>query len=198
MTLMSVCKPWLGLMVALSCVSACQSISSLTSYALTDTELESNLQSKLSSLSRQTDIAGIPVNLSIDNVGIQIGPEGREVVKLASIATAGVNVFGFEYPASVRLELEAQPVYDHQQKAIYLRQVTLLDSSVEAGGYKGNLAPVSEQFNQLLNEYLLRNPVYKLDTSNKLINVLSQLPLELVVEPGALRIVPAATQANKP
>ena len=65
--------------------------------------------------------------------------------------------------------MEGTPYYDSEKKAIFVHSLSLLDSTVDAAGYKGNLAPLSKEVMQLINGYLVSNPVYKLDTTNKLL-----------------------------
>jgi len=42
----------------------------------------------------------------------------------------------------------------------------------------------------LINGYLVSNPVYKLDTTNKTVNLLSSIPITLSVEQGKLALRP--------
>ncbi|MDP6880546.1 MAG: DUF1439 domain-containing protein, partial [Alteromonas macleodii] len=86
--------------------------------------------------------------------------------------------------------LEGTPYYDSEEKAIFVRSLSLLDSTIDAGGFKGNLAPVSGEFMQLINGYLATNPVYRLDPANKAVSMLSTVPLQLTVEQGQLALRP--------
>ena len=112
------------------------------------------------------------------------------MVQLGAIATARVSAFGLNYPAKVSLSLEGTPYYDSEEKAIFVRSLSLLDSTIDAGGFKGNLAPVSGEFMQLINGYLSTNPVYRLDSTNKAVSLLSAVPLQLSVENGQLALRP--------
>ncbi|MEC8232071.1 MAG: DUF1439 domain-containing protein, partial [Pseudomonadota bacterium] len=71
-----------------------------------------------------------------------------------------------------------------------VRSLSLLDSTIDAGGYRGNIAPVSGEMMMLVNGYLASNPVYTLDTSNDVIGLLSSVPLSLDVEQGQLVLRP--------
>jgi len=126
----------------------------------------------------------------VEDMTATIGPDGRDVVQLGAIATARVSAFGLNYPAKVSLSLEGTPYYDSEEKAIFVRSLSLLDSTIDAGGFKGNLAPVSGEFMQLINGYLASNPVYRLDPTNKAVSMLSTVPLQLTVEQGQLALRP--------
>ena len=172
-------------------LSGCATLSELSSYSVTQAELESLLDDELTELQQQARVAGIPVTMTVDDMSVAIGPEGREIVQLGAAATATVSAFGFSYPAKVNLQLEGLPYYDSDKKAIFLRSLKLLDSSVDAGGYKGNLAPVSGQMMSLINGYLNTHPVYELDTTNTALNLLSSVPLQLHIENNRLTLKPS-------
>ena len=157
------------LSVALATILAgCATLSQLSVYTVSNAELEQVLDSQISTLQKKTSLAGIPLFLDVEDMTATIGPEGRDVVQLGAIATARVSAFGLNY----------------------VRSLSLLDSTIDAGGFKGNLAPVSGEFMQLINGYLSTNPVYRLDSTNKAVSLLSAVPLQLSVENGQLALRP--------
>ncbi|WP_026294495.1 DUF1439 domain-containing protein [Salinimonas chungwhensis] len=171
-------------------LSGCATLSQLSSYTVSDAELEKVLNEQVSKLQKKSSLAGIPLVLNVDEMTVAVGPDGKDVVRLGTKATASVSAFGFSYPAKISLQLQGTPYYDSEKKAIFVRSLSLLDSTINAGGYKGNLAPISSEFMQLINSYLSTNPVYELDTTNKAINFLSTVPLQLMVEQGRLVLQP--------
>lgn len=174
----------LGLAVML--LASCSTLPSLTSYAVSEQQLSDTLNAQLTTLQKQAAVAGIPVTLNVDHIKVTIGPQQRQVVQLTAAATATVKAFGLQYPAGLTLDLEGQPYYDREQKAIFVRSLNLLDSQVEAGGYRGNLAPLSRELMQVLNHYLAAQPVYRLDTTNPLVKLATSSPLTLEIEQGKL------------
>lgn len=171
-------------------MTGCATLSQLSVYTISNAEIEQVLDSQLVNLQEQASIAGIPLLLEVDDIDVAIGPDGRDVVRLGTDATASIKAFGFSYPAKISLSLEGTPYYDSEKKAIFVRSLSLLDSSIDAGGYKGNLAPLSGEVMQLLNGYLASNPVYKLDVTNKAVSLLSTIPIDLTVEQGQLALRP--------
>ncbi|WP_334020089.1 DUF1439 domain-containing protein [Alteromonas sp. S015] len=169
-------------------LAGCATLSQLSVYTISNAELEQVLDSQVSKLQKQTSLAGIPLYLDVEDMTATIGPDGRDVVQLGVIATARVSAFGLSYPAKVSLALEGTPYYDSDEKAIFVRSLSSLDSTIDAGGFKGNLAPVSGEFMQLINGYLSSNPVYRLDATNKAVNLLSTVPMQLIIEEGQLRL----------
>lgn len=171
-------------------LSGCASLSQYSSYTISNAQLEQVLDSQLGTLQANSALAGIPVTLDIDDVSVDIGPEGRDVVQLGTLATANIGVMGFNYPAKLSLAFEGTPYYDSDKKAIFVRSLSLLDSSVEASGYKGNLAPLSSEVMALVNRYLETNPVYTLDTNDATVRLLTKVPLDLTIEQGKLALKP--------
>lgn len=171
-------------------VSACSTLSQLSVYTVSESEIEQALGSELNNLQTRASLAGIPLVLRLNDTSVNIGPNGRDVVRLGTDATAEVKAFGLSYPINVSLSLEGTPYYDTQEKAIFVRSLALLDSTIDAGGYRGNLAPLSGELMQVLNAYLATNPVYRLDASNQAVNLLSTIPMELTVEQGQLSLRP--------
>lgn len=171
-------------------LSGCATLSQLSSYTVSNAELEQVLDKQLGKLKTESSLGSIPLTLAIDDVTVDIGPDGRDVIQLGTLATASINILGFSYPAKLNLELEGTPYYDSDKKAIFVHSLALLDSSIDAAGYKGNLAPVSKELMVLLNGYLASNPVYTLDTSNNAVRLLSSVPLNLTIEQGKLALQP--------
>ncbi|MCU7553198.1 DUF1439 domain-containing protein [Alteromonas sp. ASW11-19] len=170
----------------------CSNIAELSRYTVSEEDIQRQLAGSITQLQEKVSVSGIPMTLNVDSMQVDIGPEGRDVIQLGTSATASVNVFGIEYPATVRLMLEGKPVYNAEKKAVYVHNLALLDSEIEANGYRGNLAPVSDRLMMLVNSYLQRTPVYELDTSKQLIRYLSELPVELRIEQDQLVFAPVS------
>ncbi|MEG3767176.1 DUF1439 domain-containing protein [Alteromonas sp. 14N.309.X.WAT.G.H12] len=173
------------------CIWGCSSLASLTSYTVNNSELETVLSKQLLKLNDNTRVLGVPVEIALNDLAVDIGPDNRNVIRLTVDADAIAGMLGFTYPAKVTLSLEGAPSYNASEKAIYVQSLTLLDSSIETGGFSGNLAPVSDDVMALVNSYLKTNPVYTLDTSQPGVAWLATIPLNMSVEAGKIRFAPA-------
>lgn len=171
-------------------LTGCATLQQLSTYTVSNSELEQVLDSQLGKLQTDTKLGSIPVNLSVDDINVNIGPDNRDVVQLGTLATANIKVFGFQYPAKLNLQLEGTPYYDSEKKAIFVRSLSLLDSTINAGGYQGNLAPIGNEVMTLINGYLASNPVYTLDQSNSTVRLLSSVPLDLSIQQGKIALMP--------
>ena len=179
--------PWLLLLL----VTGCSQLQQLTAYHVTEADVEQMLRQQLPKLTKQANVAGIPLKLQVESMQVDIGPDNSDTVRLDTTANAALSLFGLSYPASIQLQVEGAPYYDAAQQAIYLRSVKLLNSSIDAAGYRGNLAPVSNELLQVVNTYLANNPVYKMDTTNPTLKILSAVPLNMAVQDGRISFSPA-------
>jgi hypothetical protein len=162
----------------------------MSAYSFSNADVESLLQQQLPKLSEKLSLMGLPVEFNVNDLSVNIGPENRDVVVLGADSIANINAFALKYPVRLKLQIESSPFYDSEKKAVFLRNVNLLNSSVDAGGYQGNLAALDEQAMEIINRFLAVNPVYKLNMSDPKIALLSKLPLDMQVVNGAIKLVP--------
>lgn len=167
---------------------ACSSITERVGYTISDNELEQWIGNRFNAMQQKVSVAGVPINLQVIGVDVNIGPDAREVVAFDAQTKAEINVFGMSLPAGLSLKLEATPFYDDNEKALFLRDVLLLDSTIDAPGYRGNLAPLANQVLALLQSSFNDIPVYQLDKQDPLQRALMQIPLSLTVQQGHMRI----------
>lgn len=171
-------------------LTACAQLQQMSAYSVSEADLEQMIRQQIPKLTRQANVAGIPLKMNVDAMQVEIGPDNSDKVRLNTSASAALSLFGLSYPASMQLQVEAVPYYDGTEKAIYLRSVKLLDSNIDAAGYRGNLAPVTNELLQLVNGYLASNPVYKLDMTDPSVKLLTSVPLNMAVSRGQIRFMP--------
>ncbi|MCC5853229.1 MAG: DUF1439 domain-containing protein [Alkalimonas sp.] len=171
-------------------LTSCAQVSDLTSYSVSEQQLQQLMLRQLDQLQQQVRLAGMPVALAVEDMQVQIGPDNSDTVRLGTTASAVFSAFGLHYPASLALQIEATPYYDGEQKAVFLRNLRLLDSTVDAAGYRGNLAPLSTEVLQLVNAWLQEQPVYRLDENDATQRLLMQMPLNMAVQQGRIRFSP--------
>ncbi|MEC9259823.1 MAG: DUF1439 domain-containing protein [Pseudomonadota bacterium] len=190
-------KTTLVVLILLYC-NACSVISSVTSYSVTEQDIEQGLLKQIDQLSEKTLVAGIPVLLSVESLDVIVGPDNRSVVALQADAIASVSVFGLRYPAKVKLGLEGEPYYNQQEKALYVRSLTLTRSEIDAAGFKGNLTPLADRYMGLFNSYLATHPVYQVDSAKGGLAWLSNMPLGLDIRPGKIVFTPRFNDDEAP
>lgn len=183
-------------LVVLFCLTTagCSTLASLTSYSLTNADLQNVLDKQVASVQEQASILGMPLLLEVNDLQVNIGPDNRKTIQLIADATATVSVLGMSYPAKVTLDVEGMPYYDPAKKAVFMRSLVLNDTTVDAMGYRGNLAPVSSQVMGLLNHFLMEQPVYEVKNVSSTYSWLTDMPLAMTIESGKIVFRPQSTQ----
>lgn len=171
-------------------LTSCSATQHLSVYSFNNADIESILQNQLPQLRQKLTVLGLPVDLQVDELQVDIGPDNRDVVQLSLGSTANIRALMLNYPVSLDLTIEGSPYYDSKEQAVYLRDVNLLDSSIDAGGFKGNLGVLDKEVMTLVNRFLSRNPIYKLDPNDPAARLFNTLGLNAKIEPGKIKITP--------
>lgn len=171
-------------------LTACASTQGMSFYSFSNSDLKSVLNQQLPKLSKNIRTMGLPVEFAVQDVNVNIGPNMRDVVVLGVEASANISAFSLSYPVGLALEVEGSPFYDNQKNAIFLRNVKLLDSQIDAAGFTGNLGVLNAEAMSIINSFLAVNPVYKLNMDDPKMALLGSLPLDLKVAEGAIRLIP--------
>lgn len=176
------------LLVVLVCIiiAGCSTLASLTSYSVTSADLQRELDKQVTSLQEQASVVGIPILLEVNDMQVNVGPDNRQTIQLIADATATLSVLGLTYPAKVKLDVEGMPYYDSTKKAVFIRSLVLNDTTVDAMGYRGNLAPVSSKVMGMLNQFLMDQPVYEVKNVPSGYAWLTNMPLSMTVESGKI------------
>lgn len=172
-------------------LSACSSTQGLSVFSFSNADAELALTDKLPTLEKKLRVMGLPVKFKVDELSVNIGPDKRDVVSVKVASSAEIDAFVLNYPVALMFQIEAKPVYSSKDKAVFLQDINLLDSRIDAGGFKGNLGALDKDVMALLNGFLAKNPVYKLDMNNPKMALLSKLPLDIIVREGAIEVVPS-------
>ncbi|MDN3380202.1 MULTISPECIES: DUF1439 domain-containing protein [unclassified Pseudoalteromonas] len=179
------------LLISCLFLSACNTTNGVSVYSFTNSEIESVLNQQLPKLSEQVKLMGLPVQFDVNDLSVNVSPDNRDVVVLGADSSAIINAFAIKYPVRLKLQIEGAPFYDSEKKAVFLRNVKLLDSSIDAGGFKGNLGVLDDEAMKVINGFLAVNPVYTLNMNDPKVALLSKLPLDMKVEQGAIKLVPS-------
>lgn len=176
--------------ISLLFLTACNSTQGISVYSFTNSEVESLLNKELPKLSEKVSLMGLPVQFNVNDLSVNIGPDNSDYVLLGADSSAEINAFALKYPVRLKLQIQGTPFYDSEKKAVFLRNVKLRDSSIDAGGFKGNLEVLDNEAMDVMNAFLAVNPVYKLNMNDPKMALLSNLPLDLKVVEGAIKLVP--------
>lgn len=171
--------------------TACAQIGQLVNYTISENDLERLAMSEIDKHRFEMNVAGVSARLNVDDLGFAIDENGDGKVHLRTNSVVNASVFGREYPVKVFLQVAGVPSYSAADHAIYVRSLTLENTSIDTELGQLNLSGISGQIYDLLHEWLDENPVYRFDQDDSRYQLLQQLGLEIGIEPGRLRITSA-------
>jgi hypothetical protein len=178
-------------LLSLIFLSACQYSNQLALYSLSQTELNQQLSHSLGMLQQNARLAGIPVQLKVNSLQAQIAQDGQPLIQLQLNTEAQAKMALLQVPLQLALTLSAEPYFDQQRQAIYLRQFRVIQSELTAGRWQGKLKPLNRELEQLLQQLLAQQPVYRLDPNKLSHRALLNIPLAINLTPGKLVLSPA-------
>lgn len=182
---------WVVRLITLFCVIVASGCASLASYTVSESELEQYFSRQVEAFDRQQLEAGSPLSMSLSRVNVELGPDNRDVVVLDLGGEVALSALLMRLPVAMDLKVEGAPVYSHQDKAIYIRRLKLLDSKIESPYFSGDLKPVTDTAMRLVAQMLETTPVYRLDQNDFWQRQLSSVPMDIRVMRGRLVIQPA-------
>ncbi|WP_303291529.1 DUF1439 domain-containing protein [Marinobacter sp. SS5-14b] len=183
-------KPVLRLITLFSIVMA-SGCASLSPYAISEGEIERHLQDVVAQYDRNQLKSGSPLSLSLSDADITLGPDGRDVAVIDLKGQVALNALMAKLPVDLALKVEGAPVYDSQEKAIYIRRLQLLESSIDSPFFKGDLAPVTDTVMRVVAQMLETMPVYRLDEADPTQRLFGLVPMDIRVAPGRIEFVMA-------
>ena len=102
-----------------------------------------------------------------------------------------LNALMAKLPVDLALKVEGAPVYDRQEKAVYIRRLQLLESSIDSPFFKKDLAPITDNVMRAVAQMLETMPVYRLDETDFAQRMFGMVPMDVRVAPGRLEFVMA-------
>ncbi len=185
---MTIKQKLLGLGMLL--LASCTQLNHLDIFSLKQQELQSLLLDQLEQQQGKGKMLGLPLTLTVRQLELQLAPDNKQQIELKLALGAEVDALFKPLNTDLNLQLSALPYFDDEKNAIYLKNLTILDSSVGSGSSQLKLAPLSNEAKAILAQLLNRQPVYQLDCSKVTEKVLCGMPLTLVLQPGELLLKP--------
>ena len=164
---------------------------SFSPYSLNESTLEKHISDRIESYSRNLSDQGLPVVLELSSADVIIGPEDRDV---AVVEFAGSAVLQApRIPIDLTFSVEGTPVYEADERAIYIRNLKVLSTEVEAAGSAFDLSPITGTLSDVASGLLDEHPVYRLNEEDVGARLFGMMNLRIDVQPGRLTLVPAGS-----
>ncbi|MEZ3498195.1 lipoprotein [Pantoea sp. KPR_PJ] len=181
-------KAFLGL-TALILSLAISGCNQLTQYSISEQEVNQAL-AKHNNYEKDIGVAGlVNAHILLTNLSSQIGREEPDRVTLSGNAKINVSSLFGPQQADMQLKMKAQPVFDAQQGAIFLRDLEIVDAQVQPEKMATIIKSLTPYLNQSLKSYFNQKPAYVLSVDRSKGEALAKkLAKGLEVKPGELII----------
>ena len=167
---------------------------SFSPYSVDESALEKHISDRIADYSRDLSDQGMPITLELTSADVMIGPEDRDV---AVVDFAGRAVLQApRIPIDLEFSVEGTPVYESEERAIYIRNLKVLSTQVEAVGSAFDLSPITGTLSDVASRLLDEHPVYRLDEEDAGARLFGMMNLRIEIQPGRLALVPAGSDEN--
>ncbi|MCL2900031.1 lipoprotein [Brenneria tiliae] len=162
----------------------------LTQYTLNEQEINQYLQ-KHNDYQKQLGMPGVvDANIVLTDLVSQIGRAEPGKITLSGNAKVDIASLLGNQTADMKLTLKAQPVFDKAQGAIYLKEMELVDYSVQPEKMQTIIKTLSPYLNQSLKSYFEQKPAYILNADNSTTEALAKkMAKGIEIKPGQIVIL---------
>ncbi|MBW7983341.1 lipoprotein [Enterobacillus tribolii] len=170
-------------------LSACNK---LTQFSVSEQEVNQYLQ-KHNNFQKQIGIPGlVDADITVSQLSSQIGRAEPNKVTLTGNAKVNISSILGPQNSDMTLTLKAQPVYNRDEGAIYLKDMELIDYKVTPEKMSTVMKAIAPYLDQSLKSFFDQQPVYTLDPNkNEKEALAKKLAKGLEVKPGEL-VIPLA------
>jgi hypothetical protein len=161
----------------------------LTQYTLSEQEINEYLQ-KHNNYEKQIGIPGlVDAHITLTQLQSHIGRAEPGKVTLTGNAKVDITSILGPQSADMTLTLKAQPTFDREKGAIFLKEMELINYTVKPEKMDSVMKALTPYLNQSLKLYFNQQPAYVLDADkSKAEGIAKKLAKGLEVKPGQLVI----------
>ncbi|BCQ34269.1 MULTISPECIES: lipoprotein [Erwiniaceae] len=167
-------------------VSGCNDIAQ---YSISEQEVNQALV-KHNNYEKNIGVSGLAdAHITLSDLSSQIGREEPNKITLTGKANVNISSLFGPQQAEMMLKMKAQPVFNQQEGAIYLKDMELVDVTVQPEKMAGVLKTLTPYLNESLKNYFNQKPAYVLSTDrSKAESLAKRFAKGLEVKPGELVI----------
>ncbi|MFS2224035.1 lipoprotein [Pantoea sp. B65] len=176
-------------LVALILVGLLAGCNQLTQYSISEQEVNQALQ-KHNNYQKQIGVAGlVDAHIVLTDLNSQIGREEPNKVMITGTAKVDITSLFGPQKADMKLTMKAQPVFDQQQGAVFLKDMQIVDAQVQPEKMQSVLKTLTPYLDQSLKSYFNQKPAYVLSADrSKAESLAKKFAKGLEVKPGELVI----------
>lgn len=167
-------------------VSGCNQIAQ---YSISEQEINQALE-KHNRYEKNIGVAGLAdAHITLTDLRSQIGRQEPNRVTLTGKANVNISSLFGPQQAEMTLTMKAEPMFNQQEGAIYLKDMELTDIQVQPEKMQGVLKTLTPYLNESLKSYFNQKPAYVLSTDrSKAESLAKRFAKGLEVKPGELII----------
>ncbi|CAY74723.1 Uncharacterized lipoprotein yceB precursor [Erwinia pyrifoliae DSM 12163] len=167
-------------------VSGCNQIAQ---YRISEQEINQALE-KHNRYEKNIGVSGlVDAHITLSSLHSQIGREEPDRVTLTGKANVSISSLFGPQQAEMNLTMKAQPVFNQQEGAVYLKDMELTDIQVQPEKMQGVLKTLTPYLNQSLKSYFNQKPAWALSSDrSKAESLAKRFAKGLEVKPGELVI----------
>ncbi|NKI74082.1 lipoprotein [Dickeya sp. CFBP 2040] len=168
-------------------VSGCNQ---LAQYSLSEQQINQYLQQH-NDYQKQLGVPGVvDAQITLTELSSQIGRAEPGKVTLSGNAKVDISSLLGKQQADMKLTLKAQPIFSKDEGAIYLKDMELVNYSVQPEKLQTVLQTLAPYLNQSLKSYFDQKPAYVLNPEHSSKEALAKkLAKGIEVKPGQLVIM---------
>lgn len=161
----------------------------LTQYSISEQEINQALQ-KRNDFAKDIGLPGVAdAHIVLRNLATEIGREEPNKITLTGDANLDMNSLFGSQKATMKLKMKALPVFDKEKGAIYLREMEVVDATVEPKKMQTVLQTLLPYLNQSLSNYFNQRPAFVLrEDSSKGEALAKRYAKGIEVKPGEIVI----------
>ncbi|MEQ9920080.1 lipoprotein [Pectobacterium brasiliense] len=162
----------------------------LTQYTLSEQEVNEYLQ-KHNDYQKRLGVPGVvDAHIVLTELSSQIGRAEPGKVTLTGNAKVDISSLLGNQAADMKLTLKAQPVFDKAQGAIYLKDMELVDYTVQPEKMQAVMKTLSPYLNQSLKSYFDQKPAYVLNADKSTTESMAKkMAKGIEIKPGQIVIL---------
>ncbi|TVP57807.1 MAG: DUF1439 domain-containing protein [Halomonadaceae bacterium] len=166
-------------------------------YSVDEATIEEHLAQQIRLFDQQQARNDMPLRLELQRAKVTLGPEGREVAMVDFSGRATVDAMMMKIPVGISFRIEGVPVYDHDSKAVFLRELKLLESRVDSGMGSFDLQPVAGTLTSVATLFLDKYPVYEVNEGTFGNSMIGMMNMSIRVSEGRLTMVPGGRRQQE-
>ncbi|MFM2486418.1 DUF1439 domain-containing protein [Celerinatantimonas yamalensis] len=158
-------------------------------YNITEADISNYLQHHVDYKKTYRLGSLLEVDTDLSQLKVKIDPNNQQRVQLNGLLQLHISSFIKNFDFTSHGTFKAKPVYNKEEGAIYLEDMSIQLSDVKPDKYSSIASKFLPKLEQSMRVYLQSHPVYQLDTNKSKQKMIKYFADRIEVQPGYLHLV---------